>query len=67
MPKFLARDSKRGFFWVFELVLEANGAEAGFLLDPLVVLGGWSLRRGNQHGMFWRHKEAAAIDMHPEL
>ena len=52
MPKFLGRDSKRGFFWTFELVFEPNGAEAGFLPDPFVALGGWSLRRGNQHSMF---------------
>ena len=66
MPKFLARDSKRGFFWILEPALLPNGAEAGFLPD-LVALGGWSLRRGNQHGMFWQHKKAAAIDVHPEL
>ena len=66
MPKFLARDSKRGFFWVLEPALLPKGAEATFLLDPLVALG-WSLRRGNQHGMFQQHRTAAAIDVHPEL
>ena len=64
IPKFLGRDSKRGFFCAFELGL-AKGAEAGFL-PVLEALGGWSLRRNNQHGMFKQHYSAAAIDV-PEL
>lgn len=43
IPKFLGRDSKRGFFWVL-VPLREPGAGATFL--P-VVLGGWSLRRAS--------------------
>lgn len=46
IPKFLGVDSKRGFFAAFLDLLAPNGAAAGFLPDPALALGGWSLRRG---------------------
>lgn len=45
MPKFLGLDSKRGFFFVLVGLLEPKGLAAGFLEDPALGLGGWSLRR----------------------
>lgn len=44
IPKFLGRDSKRGFFAALVFLPVPKGLAAGFL-PVLVVLGGWSLRR----------------------
>ena len=48
MPKFLASGWKRGFFFDLAALLAPKGAAAGFLPDPGLALGGWSLRRSQQ-------------------
>jgi len=48
IPKFLASAWKRGFFFDLVVLLAPNGAAAGFLPDPGLALGGWSLRRSQQ-------------------
>ena len=48
IPKFLGRDSKRGFFAALVFLPVPKGLAAGFL-PVLVVLGGWSLRRVHEH------------------
>jgi hypothetical protein len=46
IPNVLALSSKRGFFLVLTTLLALKGAAVGFLLDPGLDFGGWSLRRG---------------------
>ena len=48
IPKFLDLAVKRGFFFALVPLLTPKGAAAGFLLDPGLALGGWSLRRSQQ-------------------
>lgn len=45
IPKLRALDSKRGFFVDLAALLAEPGAGAGFLPEPGLDLGGWSLRR----------------------
>ena len=53
IPKFLGRDSKRGFLTALVVLLTPWGAGAGFLPDPDLALG-WSLRRGTSVRCVWQ-------------
>jgi hypothetical protein len=54
IPKFLGVDSKSGFFFALVVLWAPKGAAAGYLPDPVLALGGWSLRRSQQSNPFER-------------